>query len=483
MKCTDQKRHNDDWGNFRLAVIGNLLASPPPKGKLQSELKVLAGKKWTHPITGETASFAFSTIEQWYYQALNARHSPVKALAWKIRQDIGQFRALPDAARQAIKKLHENHPGWSHQLHYDNLLVVAKDQSLGGIPSYATVRRYRNVQGFIKVRSPRNADRAGVVASLERHESREQRSFESTHVLGLLHSDFHHCSRKLLNEQGEWVKPVLVAFMDDRSRLICHAQWYWRETAENFVHALCQAFLKRGLPRALLTDNGSPMTAAETTQGLQRLSVTHQTTLPYSPQQNGKQESFWGQIEGRLMAMLEGEDKLTLKLLNDATTAWVEMEYHRKTHSETAQTPIKRFLDGPEVSRKALSPDELRRAFTFETTRSLRRSDGTISLEGRRYEIPSTFHHMKRISIRYADWDLSTVFLVNQRSGDVIGRIYPRDLEKNADGIRRSKEAHDNQWKPTNRSTGMAPLLQSHLVEYAATGLPMNYIPKGEKDK
>jgi len=142
-----------------------------------------------------------------------------------------------------------------------------------------------------------------------------------------------------------------------------------------------------------------------------------------------------------------------------------------------------RVLDGPEVSRKALSPDELRRAFTFETTRSLRRSDGTISLEGRRYEIPSTFHHMKRISIRYADWDLSTVFLVNQRSGDVIGRIYPRDLEKNADGIRRSKEAHDNQWKPTNRSTGMAPLLQSHLVEYAATGLPMNYIPKGEKDK
>lgn len=483
MKRKEHPRLHEAWGSFRLSVVGQLLASPPPPGKLQEELEALEKKKWENPITGKPISFVFSTIEHWYYQAKRARHSPVKALAWKTRRDIGQFRALPEAVRNAIKDLHKTHPGWSHQLHFDNLLVVANDQNLGNIPSYATVRRYRNAQGFIKVRSPRNADRAGVLAALERHESREQRSFESTHVLGLLHSDFHHCSRNLLNEQGEWMKPVLVAFMDDRSRLVCHAQWYWRETAENFVHALCQAILKRGLPRALITDNGSPMMAGETTQGLERLSILHQPTLPYSPEQNGKQECFWGQIEGRLMAMLEGEDPLTLQLLNEATIAWVEVEYHRKTHSETGQTPIQRFLDGPDVARTAPSPDELRMAFTVETTRSLRRSDCTISVEGRRYEVPSAYRHLKRISVRYADWDLSRILLVNQQSGDILGRIYPRDMEKNADGIRRSMEARDNQWKPTDRSTGMAPLLKRHLIDYAATGLPMNYLPKGEKDK
>jgi len=319
--------------------------------------------------------------------------------------------------------------------------------------------------------------------ALEHLESREQRSFEATHVFGLVHSDFHHCSRKLLNEQGEWVKPVLVAFLDDHSRLVCHAQWYWRETAENFIHAFCQACMKRGLPRVLMTDNGSPMTAGETTQGLQRLSIIAHTTLPYSPQQNGKQECFWGQIEGRLMAMLEGEDKLTLKLLNDATTAWVEMDYHRKIHSETGQTPLQRFLDGPNVARQSPSLDELQKAFTVENTRSLRRTDGSISIEGRRYEIPSAFRHMKRISIRYAAWDLGTVHLVSRQSGAIIGRIYPRDLEKNADGRRRSMETPDgHRWKPTDRSVGIAPLLQSHIREYSATGLPMNYIPKGERN-
>ena len=34
------------------------------------------------------------------------------------------------------------------------------------------------------------------------------------------------------------------------------------------------------------------------------LGVLHHTTLPYSPYQNAKQESFWGQIEGRLRRFL-----------------------------------------------------------------------------------------------------------------------------------------------------------------------------------
>jgi putative transposase len=44
--------------------------------------------------------------------------------------------------------------------------------------------------------------------------------------------------------------------------------------------------------------------------------------------QNGKQEALWGSVEGRLMAMLEGVDDLTLARLNAATQAWVEHDYN-----------------------------------------------------------------------------------------------------------------------------------------------------------
>lgn len=287
MKHENVRRQQEAWGHFRLSVVGQLLASPPPRGKLRGELEALARREWKHPLTGKPTRFTFSTIEEWYYQARAAGQNPVKALAWKLRVDHGQFRALTDPVKLAVADLHQAHPGWTHQLHYDNLLVIAAQQVLGKMPSYATIRRYRQARGFLQRRTPRQAERAGVLAAVDRFESREQRSFESTHVLGLVHADFHHCSRKVLNERGEWAKPVLLAFLDDRSRLVCHAQWYWRETAENFVHALGQAILKRGLPRALMTDNGAPMTTAETTQGLSRLGILHHTTLPYTPQQNG----------------------------------------------------------------------------------------------------------------------------------------------------------------------------------------------------
>jgi putative transposase len=64
------------------------------------------------------------------------------------------------------------------------------------------------------------------------------------------------------------------------------------------------------------------MVAAEMTEGLQHLGILGLTTLPYSPQQNAKQEVFWAQVEGRLLPMLEGVPDLTLDLLNEATQAW-----------------------------------------------------------------------------------------------------------------------------------------------------------------
>ncbi len=111
--------------------------------------------------------------------------------------------------------------------------------------------------------------------------------------------------------------------------------------------------------------------------------------LPYSPYQNGKQESFWGQVEGRLLPMLEDVPDLTLRQLNEATLAWLEMEYNRKPHSELGQSPVQAYLHLPDVGRPCPTSQELQRAFTAEVRRTVRRSDGTISLGGVRFEIPS----------------------------------------------------------------------------------------------
>jgi putative transposase len=471
-------RRHDRWAQLRFAVVGTLLAAPPKPGELQAALSDLAARTWQHPIRGEPVRFARSTVERWYYQARRAPVDPVGQLRRRLRADAGQQPAMGEPLRQTLRAQYDAHPSWSYQLHADNLRArVNGDPTLGPMPSYATVRRYMQAQGLVRQRRRTARDRPGADRIDAARQPREVRSYEVEYVGGLWHADFHHGSLKVLTAAGTWVTPVLLAFLDDRSRLCCHAQWYLVETAETFVHGLIQAIQKRSLPRTLLTDNGSPMIAAETREGLARLGITHATTLPFSPHQNAKQEIWWAQVEGRLLAMLEGvAHALRLDLLNEATQAWVELEYHRSTHRETGETPLARLLAGPDVLRPSPPPDVLRTAFTTEHTRAQRRSDGTVSVAGVRFEVPARFAHLPRLTIRYARWDLRAVLVCDRRTGDVIGTLYPIDKARNADAVRRARPAPGVTAAPP--ATGLAPLLAALLDEYRATGLPPAYQPK-----
>jgi hypothetical protein len=266
LSTLDDLPQRDRWARLRFAIIGPLLAAPPVAGELHEALTALAAKAWRHPFTGLEIRFGCSTLERWYYAAKRAA-DPVQALRNQVRGDIGRFPSLSAEAVQALTAQYRSHPGWTAQLHYDNLRVM-------------------------------------------------------------------------LARGGEYAKPLLVGFIDDRSRFLCHAQWYPSEGTEELVHGLSHALQKVGLPRSLMTDRGSAMISGEFTAGLHHLGILHLPTSPYSPHVNGKQENIWGRVEGRLLAMLEGEASLTLEQLNVASQAWVTREYHRTVHSELGATPM-----------------------------------------------------------------------------------------------------------------------------------------------
>lgn len=468
------------WARFRFSIIGPLLSAPPESGGLQSALIELSQKQWRHPITGLPMSIGISTIERWLYQA---RHeaNPINALRTKRRIDAGKTRELSSALKVVIQQQYRAHTGWSYQLHTDNLAVrVQEKPELAPMPSYNTIRRYMKASGLCKRRMIKQRQTEGAIKAQERLEAREVRSFEVDYVHGLWHLDFHHGSRKILDSKGQWRKPLLLAILDDHSRLICHAQWYCDEEVDSLVHGFTQALQKRGLPRALMSDNGSAMTAAEFTEGLERLGILHQPTLPYSPYQNAKQEVFWAIVEGRLMAMLEGEVNLTLPMLNTATLAWIEQEYHQKIHSEIDDTPLNRYLKSKDVGRKCPDTVTLKQAFCAQVNRTLRKSDGTLSIEGRRFEVSSHYRHLEKLTVRYARWDLSFALLVDPHTNICLERLYPQDKSANASGLRRALEPKDNSFVESE-AEGVAPLLKKLMADFAATGLPPAYIPQEDK--
>ena len=475
MDRDDPVARREKWARLRFAVVGPLLASPPPSGQLRAALERLSHQEWEHPSGAGRVRFAVSTIERWYYQARAEDRDPVKALRQKPRSDIGRERAMSPALIEALREQYRAHPSWSAQLHYDNLRVRAEgDPALGPMPSYATLTRAMRARGLVRKRRRKWFEGEEMPAA----DTREVLSYEVSRSHGLWHADMHHSSRRVLTPSGEWVTPILLGFLDDHSRLGCHLQWYLAETAEVFVHGLCQAFMKRGLPRALMTDNGSAMTAGEVEEGLHRLGIVHSRTRPAHPHQNGKCEVWWGAVEGRLMAMLNGVEPLTLKMLNDATIAWLEQDYHRRVHRELGATPHARLAESADASRPCPGSDELKAAFRITRKRTLRRSDGTVSVEGIRYQVPRPWRHLGTLRVRYARWDPASIDLIDGQTGERLCALYPVDTRGNADSARRptAVDTADGSGDGSGED-GLPPLLRTMLDAQAATGLPPAWLP------
>jgi putative transposase len=463
---------------LRFAIVRDLLVDPPARGDLAGRLRALADQTWKLP-DGAPVRFAYSTIEAWYYAARHAA-DPVTVLTSKARADRGCLRALDETLLAELRKQYTQHPAWTAKLHHKNLAALIRSKYPDTrIPSYATVRRVMKAQGWPRHRRARTP---GQEKAAQRRANLEVRRFERTHAHALWHFDFHEGSRRVLLSDGSYHKTFVLAFLDDHTRVICHIQWYLAEDVERLVHGFVQAALKRGLPREVMHDNGSAMRAAEFLQGLERLGVGSSPTLAYSPYQNGKQEKFWDTLEGQLVAMLDGVDPLDLQTLNKATQAWVEGDYHRSVHDGIDAPPLDRLATAPTVAREAPSGDDLRFAFTAAVTRKQRRSDGTISLDGVRFEIPSRLRTLTRLTVRYRRWELSEAWVVDPRTDDVLARVVPEDPHRNADGQRRPVEDPSPLLAADAAPDPFPPHLRELMQAYAADGMPPAFLPLDDSE-
>jgi putative transposase len=250
----------------------------------------------------EAMRFGVSTLERWFYVAKSADNA-VEALARKVPKHAGTQPSIGEPLRRAIELLYRQHPSWTFQLHHDNLVVLAgKDTTLGPVPSYGTLVRFMRAEGLL--RQKKRKRRAEDATTESPRAPREMRSFASTCTgSGISISTRARARSSCRAATGE-------------SRYCSASSTTGRVSAATFsgtsqkpprrsLTASARRSRSGALCRSLLTDNGAAMLAAETTEGLARLGIIHYTTLPYTPEQNAKQEVFWAQIEGRLLPMLE----------------------------------------------------------------------------------------------------------------------------------------------------------------------------------
>jgi transposase InsO family protein len=368
---------------FRFGVISDLVVSHRlERGERERLLREKAQRQWVIPYSRRTR-ISVSTLAFWVRRYERGGRK-LEALYPQGRADIGQSRVLDEEVAQTLINLKKEHPQASIQ----GLIRTLQERKL--IDPWAkicptTVYRFLRGQGLLE----------GPPAVVK-----DRRRFEAEWPNDLWQSDMMY--GPMVKVEGRQRKTFLVAFLDDMSRLIPHAQFYLSEGLESYLDCLRQALLRRGLPRRLYVDNGPAFRSQHLAQIMASLGVALVHSTPYQPEGRGKCERWFRTVREGFLSRWRGED---LGDLNRSLKKWLEDTYHQRVHSVTGQKPLERFSSHLECVRPA--PPTLEDFFRKRALRNVAK-DRSVALQGRLYEAPLCLLG-KRVVLFYHDHDPSRV--------------------------------------------------------------------------
>ena len=177
-------------------------------------------------------------------------------------------------------------------------------------------------------------------------------------------------------------RAVLLAFIDDHSRLLVGWRWGTGEDVFRLEAALRAGLMSRGVPNAILVDRGSAFVSSQLLRACAVLGVKLVHASPRAATTKGKIERFFRTVRDQFL--VEIDDGVELAELNRLFSAWLEVVYHRRVHTETGLTPLARFdaAGAPTLPTPAL----LREAFLWSQERTVTKT-ATVSLHGNQYEV------------------------------------------------------------------------------------------------
>jgi transposase InsO family protein len=202
------------------------------------------------------------------------------------------------------------------------------------------------------------------------------------------------------------LRTYLIAFIDDRSRHIVHAQFYLTENLAALEDCFKKALLKCGVPERVYMDNGKIFTSNRMNLICAELGSKAIYCAPYSPEGKGKIEKFFWYVDKSFEPEVKVSGIETLEQLNEAFSAWLSHSYHNKVHSEIEKTPNEAFIEG-KIYIKAIDSKTLYDIFLYREDRKVSKT-AVISVCGNLYEVEGKLAR-KKIQARFHPGDLTKI--------------------------------------------------------------------------
>ncbi len=153
--------------------------------------------------------------------------------------------------------------------------------------------------------------------------------------------------------EGEAVaKTQLCAFIDCHSRYIVSGRYYLSQTFDTLIDTCLSAWDIHGSSVQLYLDNAKVFVSEKLIAACYQVhtEVIHRPVRDPAP--GGLIERFFKSVQDQFESEVRAGETLTLSQLNRAFSAWVDVSYHQRVHSQTDQTPEDRYHQGLRAIRK-----------------------------------------------------------------------------------------------------------------------------------
>ena len=201
--------------------------------------------------------------------------------------------------------------------------------------------------------------------------------------------------------RGQYKQTHLISFIDDATRLVVHAEFYWDEQLPSLFDCFRKALLTRGKAGQLYTDNGPCFKAHALASACAKLDIELMHSERYTPEGRGKIERHFGTVKGGFYEEAKHSGLQTLEQLNEFFDAWLHVGYHTVKHKSLGQTPFERWEKDEEKGLVSLvTPEQVRAALMVETDRKVNKRTALISLSNRTYRVGPELAG-KNVQVRY----------------------------------------------------------------------------------
>jgi len=386
----DEKKR-EEIALFRYSLIVPFLSQEELEWGVKGELVQRMVKEITSIPFSQKTSLNESTIRRYLK---TYREKGFDGLKPKIRSDKGKSHKIPTETLENAFLLKKEEPRRSARKIIQ--ILEAHNMAPLGLLKPSTLSRIFKQQG--------------LTAKQLRQSNKSFRSFQAEHANQIWQSDILYGPYLPDPERPEKKKQTyLIAIIDDFSRLIVHAEFYWHERLPHLENTLHKAILKRGIPEVFYVDNGQVYSAHQINAICAELGIRKINCKPYSPEGKGKIERFFKTVRADFLTELSQEKVTFLHQLNNKFWAWLEQEYHQKVHSVTNETPNIRWRQNVTAFMRKIDEKQLQTIFLWREKRKVSKL-GLVSLGGLQFEVSSILVG-KSVEVKYNHFDMSEVFI------------------------------------------------------------------------